>query len=354
MTTTVATAAFIALALLCTVLLKAYGQIPFKELRRRARTGDKTAASLHKAAAYGPNLKLFLWSLLGLFSAAGFVLIASHTSPLVGTLGIAALLWLVFGWQMNSRASAFGNWLAGLVSFPLAWVLSHLGPLLSAPARFLSKHLHRQAPYGVYEKEDLIELISRQKKLTHNRIGKEELSIAASALKFGDKLVGNVLVPRRVVKTVSANDPVGPVLLDELHKSGHSRFPVYEGKKDNLVGMLYVRDLVEARSGGQVKNFMKKELYYVKEDQPLGHALDAFIKTKHHMFIVVNNFEEMVGIITMEDVLEQILGKPILDEFDQYEDLRAVAAIGAEKDAEKHEEVAEVVESSEQPKEPKD
>nr|MBP7806933.1 CBS domain-containing protein [Candidatus Saccharibacteria bacterium] len=65
---------------------------------------------------------------------------------------------------------------------------------------------------------------------------------------------------------------------------------------------------------------------YLHESQNLYEALTAMLKTKHHLFIVVNSFEVLVGIITLEDVIEQIIGKPIIDEFDEYDDLRAVAA----------------------------
>jgi CBS domain containing-hemolysin-like protein len=330
-------------SLVSIVLLKSYWAVSLKEQKRRARRGDVYAAKMYKAAAYGTNLRLLLWVFAGGLTGALFLIIAQNTAAPVGLGSIALFIWIGFGWLLHSRASSFGMWLAGMLGPPLGWLAGRIQPIMQPFTRLLSRYFH-SSQAGLYEKEDLIDLISRQKKQTHNHISKEELSIAANALQFGDKLVADVLVPRRSVKLVNATDSVGPVLLDELHKSGHSRFPVYDGKKDNLVGMLYLHDLVESRGGGQVKNFMKPKLYFVKEDQPLGHVLDAFIKTKHHLFIVVNNFEEMVGIISMEDILEQILGKPILDEFDRYEDLRAVAAIGAEKDAEEHKETQEVVE----------
>jgi CBS domain containing-hemolysin-like protein len=76
----------------------------------------------------------------------------------------------------------------------------------------------------------------------------------------------------------------------------------------------------------------------VHEDFTLYQALQAFLKTKHHLFLVVNSFEELVGILTIEDVLEQMIGKPIVDEFDRYDDLRAVAAAAAKKDHVNHNE----------------
>ena len=69
--------------------------------------------------------------------------------------------------------------------------------------------------------------------------------------------------------------------------------------------------------------------------------MDAFLKTHHHLLVVVNHFEEIVGVLSIEDVLEQIVGQPIVDEFDNYEDLRAVAAKEAKQDhaEQEHQEV---------------
>jgi CBS domain containing-hemolysin-like protein len=133
---------------------------------------------------------------------------------------------------------------------------------------------------------------------------------------------------------VSVEDEVGPLFMDELHKSGHSRFPVYDPEKDDaIVGILYLRDLIGSKKSGSVKALMSPQVYFVHEELDLNHALNGFIKTHHHLFIVINNFEEFVGILTIEDVLEQVLGRQIVDEFDAYENLREVALLRARKDS---------------------
>jgi CBS domain containing-hemolysin-like protein len=71
---------------------------------------------------------------------------------------------------------------------------------------------------------------------------------------------------------------------------------------------------------------MEPRVFYIKEDQSLGHALAAFIRTHHHLFIVVNEFRETVGLLSLEDTIEALIGRKIVDEFDTHEDLRAVAA----------------------------
>lgn len=125
------------------------------------------------------------------------------------------------------------------------------------------------------------------------------------------------MVPRRVVDVVSVKDEIVPVFLDELHKSGHSRFPVFDPDHDDtIIGVLYLRDLIGGKKSGRVRDLMVPKAYFVHEELDLNHALNAFIKTKHHLFIVIDNFEDFVGILTIEDVLEQVLGKQIIDEFD--------------------------------------
>jgi CBS domain containing-hemolysin-like protein len=114
--------------------------------------------------------------------------------------------------------------------------------------------------------------------------------------------------------------------MTELHESGFSRFPVYDQSQNDIVGMLMLRNLINAKHGGTVKDYCKKDLQYIHEDQDLYSALAAMLKTQQHLFIVVNSFEEYVGVIGLEDVLEQLIGLQIVDEFDSHDNMREVAA----------------------------
>jgi CBS domain containing-hemolysin-like protein len=88
----------------------------------------------------------------------------------------------------------------------------------------------------------------------------------------------------------------------------------------------------QSNSLKKVSDIMSKDVRYIHEEESLDQALRAFLKTHHHLFVVVNNFEEFVGVLSIEDVLEEIIGKEIVDEFDAYDDLRAVAASIADKE----------------------
>lgn len=221
--------------------------------------------------------------------------------------------------------------------------LSFINPLFSRLAKLFPKSSRLSLHTGLYEKKDLLELLSRQNKQLDNRISDEDLSIAAGAITFGDKPVRSVMTPRRQVKLVEAGESVGPLLMDELHKSGHSRFPVVKDSaktaNPEIVGTLHLRDIIGYEGGGKVKDIARKDVHYINEDSNLRQALEAFLKTRHHLLIVVNNFEEFSGLLALEDVVEQIIGQPINDEFDKYDDLRAVAAKDAEQEQQNHNEI---------------
>lgn len=325
--------ALVALTLLGVSIQKTYRNIPLKELKRRATKGDEVAKALHIAVAYGASLDVFLWIIVGLSAAGFFVVLNDWLPSWLALFGCASLLWFGFAWVPSAPVSGFTSRSAQRLAPGLAWIIERLYPLLNRLGRLAQKHRNFTFHSGLYQKEDLVELLDRQVGQPDNRITSYELGIIKSALSFSDKLIREVMTPKRVIKTVKAEDTIGPLLMDELHKSGFSRFPVVGEKPDEIVGVLYMKDLVTAKEGGSVKALMKKPVYYVNEEKPLQHALQAFLRTKRHLFVVVNSFEEVVGVITIEDVLEQVLGKQIVDEFDKYEDLRAVAALEAKKDA---------------------
>lgn len=320
-------------------LLKVYKNESAKELKRQARKGDQTAKLLYRVVAFGLDVDIFLWAIIALVGGGLFVAINSQLPIFIAFILVASIVWFSFAYLPISHSSRYMLIAAKYCSPVLNWLLDRLQPVLRRANYHTSKRLPQTKHSGMYEKEDLISLLETQRKQVDNRITKEELSIAKNALQFGEKKVSDVMTPKRMIKMVSTHDMIGPVLMDELHKTGHSRFPVKHDSPDNIVGTLYIRDLVNAKAGGFVKDIMRKDVFYVNEEQELARVLDAFIKTKHHLFLVVNKFEEVVGVISVEDIIEQVLGRQIIDEFDSYDNMREVAKMEAEKASQEHQNV---------------
>lgn len=342
-----------ALAIIFWVLLRTYQYIPARELKRLARRGDDVAELLYRAVAYGMSLKVLLGGIAIVSGALSLVAFTSATNIWWALVIVLALVGLgAFVFVPSGDLTRGSLWLAKRAAPSIAWFLERVSPVIDVFVRLVRKHRHVYMHTGLYEKSDLIDLLEQQKGQPDSRISESEIELLQHALAFGDILVADALIPQRVVKMVASNEAIGPVLMDELNRSGHSRFPVYEGKQDNVVGILYLRDLVGVRKSGTVADVMNRKLTYVHEDFTLYQALQAFLKTKRHLFLAINSFEELVGIITIEDVLEQMIGRPIVDEFDKYDDMRAVAAAAAKKEHEEHKkEKTEPEEPTPEPKE---
>lgn len=155
----------------------------------------------------------------------------------------------------------------------------------------------------------------------------DEKKMIMNSLSFNDQLVNSIMTPRSMINSIDKKEFLGPLVLNDLHKVGHSRLPVVDGDIDHVVGILHIKDLLalDEKKSATAEKTMESKVYYIRGEQTLGHALAAFLKTHHHLFIVVNEFRETVGLLTLEDVIEALLGRKIVDEFDAHDDLRLVA-----------------------------
>lgn len=313
-------------ALITIALYRTYKIFPVKELKRQARTGDPLARALFRASVYGANLNVLLWIIAIACLVVSFILLDTVTTADIAFILEVAIISVGLLWIPVANLTRIGAYLVLWTTPITVWTLEISRPVLDRLAIFAHDHRQISVHTGLYEREDLLSLLDRQKDQPDSRISAEELDLLTHALTFGEKSVYDCMVPRREVRTVSADESISPVVIRELHDSGYSRFPVYADKEDQFIGTLYLRELINLKASGKVRDVMEHAVYYVHEEYPLEQALHAFLKTKHHLFIVVNKFEEYVGIITIEDIVEQILGCKIVDEFDAYDDLRAVAA----------------------------
>ncbi len=336
----------LALALFMLGLQRAYQYVPLKELRRRAQKGDELAKALYRAASYGYSLRILLAALSIASSALLYFYVAHITEPWLAVFLLIMLLWFMYIWLPAQAVHQAMMRAAAIVTPAVTGTLQYLHPLFDRLVRFIRRHRTLHVHSGMYEVEDIVELLEHQAGQPDNRIPESTIHVAVSALTFAQKPIRDIYTPRRVVRSISADETVGPVLMSELHESGFSRFPVYEEKQDNIVGILHLRDLVDKRHSGKIRSYMQKKVCFIHEDQTLRNGLDAILKTHQQLYVVVNSFEEYVGIVSIEDILEQVLGEQIVDEFDAYEDMRSVAASQAKKDRKKHNHPANTPEDS--------
>lgn len=153
---------------------------------------------------------------------------------------------------------------------------------------------------------------------SHHLIDKDTVSMMEGALEVADLRADDLMVPRSQVQcidlTTSKRDWVQTVI-----QSGHSRFPVVRGDLDQVKGILHAKDLLRmlVRSDLDIHKVLRP-VRYIPESQPINVLLRDFKSSRNHMALVVDEFGGISGLITIEDVLEQIVGE-ISDEFDRDE-----------------------------------
>ena len=151
-------------------------------------------------------------------------------------------------------------------------------------------------------------------------IEKEERAMIEGILIFGDTLVREVMVPRIHVVALAGDATVAGAL-DQALAAGHSRIPVYQDTIDHVVGILYVRDLLPLLRDGALDRGivdLKRPVYYVPETMKVDDLLRSLKTRKVHMAIVVDEYGGTAGLVTIEDLLEEIVGE-IQDEYDTEE-----------------------------------
>lgn len=152
-------------------------------------------------------------------------------------------------------------------------------------------------------------------------IEEEEKDMIESVVTFGETLAKEVMTPRTSVYAIEGNRTINDVW-EDITQLGYSRIPVYNNVVDDITGLLYIKDLLNAVKEGKidepVKNFVRKA-YFVPETKSIMKILADFKDSKVHMAVVVDEYGGMVGVVTIEDLIEEIFGE-IRDEYDKEED----------------------------------
>ncbi len=147
----------------------------------------------------------------------------------------------------------------------------------------------------------------------------EEKEMILSVLDFGDTVARQVMVPRIAVAALDINTPFDEAL-NFVVSSGHSRVPVYHDTVDEIVGILYAKDMLKAFRDGTKPSLEKmlRQVLFTPESKRVSELLQELQKTRVHVSIVVDEFGGTAGLVTIEDILEEIVGE-IQDEFDAEE-----------------------------------
>jgi putative hemolysin len=285
----------------------------------RERSGRLTRAGLDRWASdpqsvlitilIGNNLVNVLASAL----ATSLAYKLSGESSLAVVVGVMTLALLVFGEiTPKTLAQTYAQWIASHVA-PVLYVLDVVLTPVNRVLGLLSRLLITRAPEDVpVTEEDLLFMLRLAHQ--HATLPSEARLMIESVLRFHQAVAREVMVPRPMVATVDASWSLDD-LQGFLAGSAHSRFPVVAGSPDRLIGVLHAKHLLRLVDDQPWTELVVDPLY-IPESRALPDLLQDFRRTGQHLAIVLDEFGGLSGVVSLEDVLELVVGE-IEDEFDR-------------------------------------
>ncbi|MBU4602368.1 hemolysin family protein [bacterium] len=239
--------------------------------------------------------------------------------------GIMIFTILVFGEIIpKSLAVANAEKISKKVARPIEIISIGLFPLIKffkiiISALYYFSRMKKTKEKKEITEEDLITLIDMGK--DEGVIKEEEKKMIRNIFEFGDTMVKEVMIPRVDMACISSDTKLGSIL-KLIKKMGHSRIPVFEETIDNIIGILYAKDLLgiyeqwyTSKEKFDLKEIIR-EAYFVPENKKIDELLDIFRKDRIQIAIAIDEYGGTVGLITMEDVVEEVVGE-IIDEYDK-------------------------------------
>jgi putative hemolysin len=307
-----------------------------EELVVRGRRGQRAGRMGERRVRYLAAIQVFEFFVIFAFSGIAAAFLAPRLSELLRLVGIAAvfsdlsavvvtvtilsLVAVLFGlFVPRSIGRKHAKQVLLVMVFPLELITWVTRPLV-AVLFFLTRVV--TAPFGadpnegtLISEEDIKAVIATGEE--QGVLDVEERDMLHSVFALGEKKVHEVMVPRTDIVAIDVNTPPEAVL-ESVVSAGHSRIPVYEGSSDQIIGVLYVKDLFRRLARGEkdvtVRPFLRPA-QFVPETKKVDELLREMQRAKVHIAIVVDEYGGTAGLVTIEDLVEEIVGE-IRDEYD--------------------------------------
>ncbi|MCX8095237.1 MAG: hemolysin family protein [Caldisericia bacterium] len=295
------------------------------KLRKKANEGDKKAKSILK---FKEKPEEFISTIIignnfvNIFAASIantiFLKYIKYGSTILSSI-IMTIIIVIFAELLPKTISTYNpesyilkvQPFLSLISYilkPFSYITNYL---ISLSLKFFGKNLKKTRSFDEEELRIFLSMSSE-----NGTIEEEEKELIESIIEFHDKPVYEVMIPRVDVTILPVDSKIESII-ETINKTGHSRIPIYEANIDNIIGILHAKDLLKIAFNN--KNINIRDLLhptiYVPDTKKTSELFKEMQKKKIHMAIVIDEFGGFEGIVTMEDLLEEIVGE-IQDEYD--------------------------------------
>ena len=259
-----------------------------------------TIANTGGAALAGAIASSVLGSVwIGYFSAAFTLIILLISEIIPKTAGVI-----------------YASHLAGPIARPLTTLVRVCTPIIWI-SRLITRLVAAKYDVDRVSDEDLLLMVRRG--LRTGDLQPHEADVISNVLALETKSAAQIMTPRTVLFSLRASIPLAEAAADN-HLMQHSRIPIYEDNQDDIIGVVHRRDILRAAAKDQFTTSLDDlmhPVHFVAETVKLDQLLRTFLGQRQHLIVVTDEFGSVTGIVTLEDVLEEILGREIIDEFDE-------------------------------------
>ena len=291
-------------------------------LRRKAKIGNKDAKKILPLREKGNLLLTTL--LLGnvAVNAALSIFLGSITAGIIAGI-VATSLIVIFGEIIPQAVFARHGLVYGAKFVWVVWIfLITFYPVTKPAAMLLDYFLGGETPSKV-SKRELAMMIREQQQIKDSEIEFDDYKLVKKSLDYADKTVRAVMTPIENVFSLEKDTILDKKTIQKIHNSGHSRIPVLH--KEKVIGILFTKDivLIDYKRKDLAAEVMRPYVEEVRSGEKLDTVLSLFKEKRTHLFAVRDSNDDLTGIVTLEDILEEIIGE-IVDEHDMYIDMRSI------------------------------
>jgi CBS domain containing-hemolysin-like protein len=327
-----ATGIAVVVSALCSIIEAVLYSVPQSQVEVMARSGKKSGLILKKLKK---NIQQPITAILTLNTIANTMGAAVAGASAAAVFGEENLVWfsvfftltiLLFSEILPKTAGvAYSRNLANWIAIPLNSLIKIMSPLIWL-CQVVTHLIPKQEKAALVSIEEIQAVAVMGRK--SGEIEPQQEKVIANILKLQDKTVRQVMTPRTVVFSLSEHLTISEALKMKEQWSRHSRVPVFDKDQDDVVGVVLSRNVLLSLSEGNKKqklSALMQPVHFVPEAAPLNKILMEFFEQRIHLFVVVDEYGSVTGVISLADIIEEIVGREIIDESDKASNLREYA-----------------------------
>ena len=321
----------VGISAICSLFEAVLYAVPLGHIESLVAAGSRTGRILQRLRRDVDRPIAAILSLNTIANTAGAAVAGAMAASIFGQAwlvyfsALLTLTILVFSEIIPKTAGVtYSRSLAPLVARPLQALVWLFTPLIWVTRKITGIMTRGREKHQVSAEELIV-----MARLGHKTGGieEDEVKVIQGILSLATKTVRDIMTPRTVVFSLSADLTVAQIHT-QVGTLNHSQVPVFDKDVEDIVGMIHRRDVLQALAEGrsEVKlDELMRPIDFVADSLALDELLALLLERRQHLFAVCNEFGELCGLVALEDVLEEILGEEIVDEFDEVADMRELA-----------------------------